>query len=104
MPQNAREAKYSTIIQSYGVLSFVSESVMFITLRDGSGFLQSVLTDTLCLTYDAITLATEASVALYGTIVKVPEGKTVSGYHLLSVSVAIRWPLVSVLLIFITYF
>lgn len=52
--------------------------MIFITLRDGSGFLQSVLTDKLTETYNAVTLATEASVLLYGTITKVPEGKTVS--------------------------
>lgn len=68
------------------------KKLMFVTLRDGTGFIQAVIKDKQCQTYDALTLQIEATVRLFGIISKLPEGKTAPGGHEL---VCDFWELIS---------
>lgn len=57
------------------------KDIAFIVLRDGSGYLQCVLTGKLCHTYDAITLSLESTITICGTLEIVPPEKTAPGGH-----------------------
>lgn len=56
-----------------------NKKVIFVVLRDGSGFIQCVLSGDLALAQQTLDLTLESTVTLYGTIVKLPEGKTAPG-------------------------
>ncbi|KAF2134661.1 cytoplasmic asparaginyl-tRNA synthetase-like protein [Dothidotthia symphoricarpi CBS 119687] len=50
------------------------KEVMFITLKDGYGYMQVLLTGKLAKTYDALTLTRETSMEILGELRQVPEG------------------------------
>ncbi|KAI0300466.1 asparaginyl-tRNA synthetase [Multifurca ochricompacta] len=57
------------------------KDIIFIVLRDGTGYLQAVLSGVTAQTYAALTLTLESSVELVGTLQPTPEGKTAPGGH-----------------------
>ncbi|XP_032888922.1 asparagine--tRNA ligase, cytoplasmic [Amblyraja radiata] len=57
------------------------KNLMFVVLRDGTGFLQCILSDDLCQCYNGLLLSTESSIAVYGNLQVVPEGKMAPEGH-----------------------
>ncbi len=53
------------------------KDLMFVILRDGTGYLQCLLNGVLCHTFDALTLTLESTITVYGHVMKVPEGNKV---------------------------
>uniref|UniRef100_A0A8C9PUY1 Asparagine--tRNA ligase, cytoplasmic n=1 Tax=Spermophilus dauricus TaxID=99837 RepID=A0A8C9PUY1_SPEDA len=60
------------------------KNLMFLVLRDGTGYLQCVLSDELCQCYNGVVLSTESSFAVYGMLNLTPKGKQAPGGHELS--------------------
>ncbi|KAI0002416.1 asparaginyl-tRNA synthetase [Russula compacta] len=57
------------------------KDIIFVVLRDGTGYLQAVLSGVPAQTYEALTLTLESTVELVGTLQPTPEGKTAPGGH-----------------------
>ncbi|KRX97784.1 Asparagine--tRNA ligase, cytoplasmic [Trichinella pseudospiralis] len=55
------------------------KQMIFIVLRDGTGFLQCVLSGAMCQIYDALILATESSISITGILNDLPAGKEAPG-------------------------
>ncbi|EJF60667.1 asparaginyl-tRNA synthetase [Dichomitus squalens LYAD-421 SS1] len=57
------------------------KEIIFIVLRDGTGYLQCVLSGQVAQTYEALTLTLESTIEVVGTLKVVPEGQTAPGGH-----------------------
>lgn len=57
------------------------KGLIFIDLRDGTGYIQCVLSGQLAQTYDALTLTLETTIAVYGVVAALPEGKSAFDNH-----------------------
>lgn len=57
------------------------KNLVFITLRDGTGYLQCLMSGDLTKTYDALTLTVETTIAIYGVISPVPEANHAPDGH-----------------------
>lgn len=57
------------------------KGLIFIELRDGTGYLQCLLTGPLAETWDAQMLTLETSMSIFGVISPLPEGKTAPDNH-----------------------
>lgn len=61
------------------------KKLWFIDLRDGTGFMQVVLTGEMCMTYDALLMGRESSIVVYGRWLKDSDGRakgTFAGHEL----------------------
>lgn len=56
-----------------------SRKLMFVVLRDGTGYVQCVLTGDLCRIREAVLLTPESTLTVYGTVQRVPEGQIAPG-------------------------
>lgn len=57
------------------------KGVVFVVLRDGTGFLQAILTGDLANAYQTSSLTLESTITLYGVVKTVPEGQSAPGGH-----------------------
>ncbi|ODQ53580.1 asparaginyl-tRNA synthetase [Saitoella complicata NRRL Y-17804] len=58
---------------------------IFVVLRDGTGYLQAVISAPFANSWTALTLTLESTITVYGTIAELPEGKTAPDGHELAV-------------------